>query len=152
MKHINCVSFVYVFVETSQAILRDVGGKITIQCRAPQKGMRSLSLQKGLNQDLNVLYRDLNSTKNTIVGQFSNRLQVTGDEDNVDILITNLTSEDTGPYWCVYNWFNLPNMEKVTGTGGSVLLVVRGEPYQFIHYLTKVFFLTIWFHWEKNLL
>lgn len=117
---------------------RDVGGAVTIQCRCPEPGQEYLHVKKGLSRDFQVLFKENNSDENTIAKDFTGRLQVNGKFPNLDILIKNLTSEDTGPYWCVYQKYDKTSYRKSDTEGkGSVLLVVRGETHQFIHFATK---------------
>lgn len=139
--------FVSVCVESSGVVWKDVGGQVTIQCKSSEPEQEYLTLKKGLNEEFQVLYKDKNSGKNTIAAQFTGRLQLNGVMPNVDIFITNLTSNDTGPYWCVYKRFDPASHDtKIMKGTGSVLLVVTGEPHQFMYYLTKYLVLTIQLH------
>nr|XP_040047163.1 cell surface A33 antigen-like [Gasterosteus aculeatus aculeatus] len=95
---------------------KDVGGNVTIGCRPPEEGQTSLSLRKGEAQ---ILYVHGKSRRETIASEFSGRLQLTGEFPDIDIIIKNLTSDDTGAYWCEYDTEMLGN--------GSVLLVVTGS-------------------------
>nr|XP_040047168.1 T-cell immunoreceptor with Ig and ITIM domains-like [Gasterosteus aculeatus aculeatus] len=97
---------------------KDVGGNVTIGCRPPGEGQTTLSLWKSEAQ---ILYVHGKSRKETIASEFSGRLQLTGEFPDIDIIIKNLTSDDTGAYWCKYN------TELVLGKG-SVLLVVTESP------------------------
>ncbi|CAK6964844.1 uncharacterized protein si:rp71-81e14.2 isoform X2 [Scomber scombrus] len=109
--------------ETSHVEFKDVGEQITIQCRYTESDQTSLTLKKGLDEESEVLHR-VNNGKSTIATQFENRLEVNGEMPNTDILIKNLTSEDTGPYWCVYKRVISGKPEEKKGKG-SMLLVVR---------------------------
>ncbi|XP_044038246.1 uncharacterized protein LOC122869371 [Siniperca chuatsi] len=117
--------------ESSGVVWKDVGGAVTIQCRPPELNQEMLNLRKGLNEDIQVLFKESNSDKNTIATEFTSRLQLNGEFPNVDILIKNLTSGDTGPYWCEYKRFDPKSSQVVTIKGeGSVLLVVTDGPHQ----------------------
>ncbi|XP_029293942.1 uncharacterized protein LOC115012459 [Cottoperca gobio] len=104
---------------------RDFGGAVTIQCRLSEESQDSLNLRKGLSEEFEVFYKDVKSGKNTIGEEFKGRLQLDGVFPNIDILIKNLTSKDTGPYWCVYKKFDQKSSQnKKTKGAGSLLLVV----------------------------
>ncbi|XP_074553381.1 uncharacterized protein LOC141809992 isoform X2 [Halichoeres trimaculatus] len=110
--------------ESSGAIWKDPGDSITIQCRFPTKDQSYMYLKKGLN-DFDVFFRQKGSEKDTIATGFKSRLQTHGVFPNVDILIRNLTSDDTDPYWCEYQKISM-SPQKTKGQG-SVLLVVNRE-------------------------
>nr|XP_057905646.1 uncharacterized protein LOC131103395 [Doryrhamphus excisus] len=113
-------------VHTDGVIWRQSGDSMTIQCRSSQTGRLYLYLRKGLSKDFEVLYKA--SQKNTVSEKYAGRLQVTGAVASVDIVISNLTHEDTGPYWCVYEMFDSRSYETTGAIGtGSVLLVVTDE-------------------------
>ncbi|XP_034751045.1 uncharacterized protein LOC117958646 isoform X2 [Etheostoma cragini] len=116
----------------SEVVWRDSGEAVTIQCRCSDPNQEFLTLKKGLSEDYEVLYKDGNSEKDTIKKEFKARLQLNGVFPNVDIFIKNLTSNDTGPYWCEYKKFDPKFNEamKMKGTG-SILLVVTDRPQQF---------------------
>lgn len=64
----------------------------------------------------------------TIKKEFDNRLQINGVFPDPDIFIKNLTSNDTGPYWCLYAKTDQKLKEIQENEGqGSMLLVVLGE-------------------------
>lgn len=47
---------------------------------------------------------------------------------NFDILLKNVTKNDTGVYWCLCKKFNITTSKTDSDSGeGSVLLVVTGE-------------------------
>ncbi|XP_024657905.2 uncharacterized protein LOC101486141 isoform X1 [Maylandia zebra] len=97
-----------------------VGKQVTIQCRSASN-QEMLYLKRGLNEEEDIFY--LTDSKSTINQKFTDRLQFHGQVPNVDILLKNLTLDDTGPYWCVY--IVSGNYELKTSRGnGSVLLVV----------------------------
>ncbi|XP_071329940.1 uncharacterized protein [Trachinotus anak] len=111
--------------ESSKVVWKNFGEAITIQCRTSQNAEEFLSLSKGLNEEVQIIYKEKSSGKDNIASEFTSRLQLNGAFPNVDILIKNLTSADTGPYWCVYKRFNKESAEFMTTKGnGSVLLVV----------------------------
>ncbi|XP_075994923.1 uncharacterized protein LOC142989333 [Genypterus blacodes] len=101
------------------------GGSVTIQCRHPDQRQDFLYLVRGVSEDDQVLVKN-KKHNSSIKAEFKKRTQVNGDVPNVDIFITNLTVEDTGAYWCIYQKFT-PSMDfpKTKGSG-SVLLVVAG--------------------------
>ncbi|XP_070704501.1 uncharacterized protein [Pempheris klunzingeri] len=108
---------------SSGVVWKHFGETITIQCRYSNK-TEYLYLKRGLSEDL-IFIKEYNSDKSNIVTGFGGRLQLNGVFPNLDILIKNLTSDDTGPYWCEYKRFddNKHRAEITKGTG-SVLLVV----------------------------
>uniref|UniRef100_A0A3Q3J466 Immunoglobulin V-set domain-containing protein n=1 Tax=Monopterus albus TaxID=43700 RepID=A0A3Q3J466_MONAL len=78
-----------------------------------------------------------------ISDKIKDRVQLNGAFPNVDILIKNLTVEDTGPYWCSYVEMGGKSSDLLNvKSKGSVLLVVKGEPHPFIHLATKPIMLT----------
>ncbi|XP_076609266.1 uncharacterized protein LOC143334375 [Chaetodon auriga] len=110
--------------ESGGVVWRDFGGSVTIQCRSPEQDQESLSLKKGLGED-EILFKESNSEKPTISSEFTSRLELHGVFPSMDIFIKNLTSADTGPYWCTYTKFDQMTSQRVTMKGtGSVLLVV----------------------------
>ncbi|XP_032394364.1 uncharacterized protein LOC116703626 isoform X2 [Etheostoma spectabile] len=117
----------------SEVVWKDSGEAVTIQCRCSKPDQEFLTLTKGLSEEYHVLYRDGKSEKNTIQEEFKGRLQLNRGFPNVDIFIKNLTSNDTGPYWCEYKKFDQASSKilKMKGTG-SILLVVTDRPQQFI--------------------
>ncbi|XP_051245009.1 uncharacterized protein LOC127356954 isoform X2 [Dicentrarchus labrax] len=124
---ILCLSCTALSGPDSEVLWKDVGGSFTIQCRAPEPEQDSLTLKKGLSKDIDVFHKPSGSDKNTTAEQFKYRLQFNGKFPNVDILIKNLTSNDTGPYWCCYAKFDLNTATVIHKKGtGSVLLVVSG--------------------------
>ncbi|KAK2893920.1 uncharacterized protein [Channa argus] len=114
--------------ENSGVIKKHLGEYITIQCKCSETDQTSLQLRKGLNKEVQVLYHDGKTQKDTIAKEFQTRLQVHAEFPKVDILIKNLTSDDTGPYFCLYEKYDTvsPDM-KMTEGSGSVLLVVEGD-------------------------
>ncbi|KAL3987198.1 myelin associated glycoprotein [Sarotherodon galilaeus] len=100
----------------------NVGKQLTIQCRSASH-QDYLYLKKGLNEEEDIFHLT-DSKEPTINQKFTDRLQFHGKLPNVDILIKNLTLDDTGPYWCVYKVADKNYELKATRGNGSVLLVV----------------------------
>lgn len=121
------------YVESSGVQWRDCGEAITIQCRSSKPDQEHLDVKKGLTEYVSVFFKKSNSEDITIAKGFMGRFQVNGEFPDIDILIKNLTSEDTGPYWCLYKNSNKSEMQ---GTG-SVLLVVEGELNYFLQFATR---------------
>lgn len=111
----------WLFAESSGVLWRDFGGSVTIQCRPSEQDQKILSLKKGLRED-DVVAIGEKSKINSIDAEFKDRLQLNGAFPSVDILITNLTFNDTGPFWCVYTKFD-KNLKQVKQqkSKGSVL-------------------------------
>ncbi|XP_023250987.1 uncharacterized protein LOC111645887 [Seriola lalandi dorsalis] len=108
-------------------VWRKSGEDITIQCRTSQKATYVI-LNKGLSQEVQIFYKNRESNKDNIAKEVINRLQLNGAFPNMDFLIKNLTSADTGPYWCVFKMFEIDNaVSKVLEGNGSILLVVTDE-------------------------
>ncbi|XP_023137512.1 immunoglobulin V-set domain-containing protein isoform X2 [Amphiprion ocellaris] len=113
--------------EDRGVVWRDVGESVTIQCRTPAD-QEYLYLRMGLSEDTDVFFTEKASGKITISKQYQYRLQSDGKFPNVDILIKNLTANDTGPYWCMYKVFDRKIHKPVSTKGsGSVLLVVTRD-------------------------
>ena len=108
------------------------GEAITIQCSYSQASEEQLSLKKGLREEFDIINFDRRK-KDIIANAFRDKLQIARRLPYIEILITNLTSEDTGPYWCLSTKFDAVASKVTTTKGnGSVLLVVTGKPRQFI--------------------
>ncbi|CAI5675234.1 unnamed protein product [Oreochromis niloticus] len=117
-----CLSFGTPSRADGHGVVRiNVGKQITIQCKSASN-QDMLYLKKGLNEEEDIYFTD--SNKSTINQKFTDRLQFHGKLPNVDILIKNLTLDDTGPYWCVYKSTDQKYELKTTKGSGSVLLVV----------------------------
>ncbi|XP_018527208.1 uncharacterized protein LOC108880233 [Lates calcarifer] len=103
----------------------EVGQAITIQCQSSETLQDSLTLTKGLNEEVEAVFVDRTTQNFKIADPFKGRLQLNNRFPTVDIRIKNLTSNDTGPYWCVYKRFDTQSAQIITSKGqGSVLLVV----------------------------
>ncbi|XP_022608294.1 uncharacterized protein LOC111227156 [Seriola dumerili] len=108
-------------------VWRKPGEDITIQCRTSQRAT-SVFLNKGLSQEVQIFYKNQDSNKDNIAKEVTNRFQLNGAFPNMDFLIKNLTSADTGPYWCIFKRFEFKSAStKVLESNGSVLLVVTDE-------------------------
>ncbi|XP_029013822.1 uncharacterized protein LOC114859909 isoform X2 [Betta splendens] len=110
----------------TEVLWKDAGGFITIQCRC-EKDQDMLYVKKDLNKNVDVFFRQKEEKKATIMKGFQGRLQVAGSFPNLDIVIKNLTSADTGPFWCVYASMNNKTDLIYTEGTGSVLLVVAAS-------------------------
>uniref|UniRef100_A0A3Q2VEX3 Immunoglobulin V-set domain-containing protein n=1 Tax=Haplochromis burtoni TaxID=8153 RepID=A0A3Q2VEX3_HAPBU len=118
------VSIVFFYADGYEVIRRNVGQQVTIQCKSTSN-QEMLYLKRGLNEEEDIFYlTDLQ--KSTINQKFTDRLQFHGRVPNVDILLKNLTLDDTGPYWCVYKVSSNYELKASRGNG-SVLLVVTGD-------------------------
>lgn len=106
-------------------VWKKVGESITIQCRSASDH-ESLEVKKGLNETQIFSTTNANPHKKIIIPSMAARVQTNGNFPNMDILIKNLSVDDTGPYWCFYAKFSGKSVETIKGAG-SVLLVVTGE-------------------------
>ncbi|KAG7243607.1 hypothetical protein INR49_011164 [Caranx melampygus] len=122
-----CLTCTSLCAPESAVVWRNPREDITIQCRVDQE-VNSLTLKEGLNKEAEIFFREQKSDKDIIAEDFKNRLQLNGQFPNMDFLIKNLTSADTGSYWCLYRRFDLDKtaFEDIEGKG-SMLLVVRDE-------------------------
>lgn len=129
--------FVSIYVEDHGVVWREFGGNVTIHCRVDASHIEFLNVERGLSKDV-VLVKENNKTKNTIDENFDGRLELSGTFPNLDIIITNLSSKDTGPYWCMYSTFLQHTGKMFDFKGrGSLLLVVKGESSLFIQKSTS---------------
>lgn len=122
-----CLCLCCIYIEGHGVVWREFGGNFTIHCRTDVPHVEFLYMEKGLSKT-SVLVKENNKTKTTIAEDFDGRMELNGMFPNLDITITNLSSEDTSPYWCIYKRFDVrvKRMTEFKGTG-SVLLVVKGE-------------------------
>lgn len=105
---------------------KNVGDSITIQCRSSEADPDSVNLRKGLKKDIDISFILKTPAKTTIADDFKTRLEIDSNFPNLDFFLPNLTSADTGTYWCVYQKYDMTSdsvFKDVEGTG-SVLLVV----------------------------
>ncbi|XP_019751979.1 uncharacterized protein LOC109531886 [Hippocampus comes] len=113
-------------VENIEVIRRPPGGSVSIQCSHVPQGEMHMTFFKGLKKDFQILH--MMSQKTTTAKEFSGRLRVEGIFPNVDVIISNLTSEDTGLYFCDYQWYDDARSEqKRVDDDSPVMLVVEGE-------------------------
>lgn len=104
------------------------GKDMTIQCRADTDGIESLAVKMGISESDVFFANKLNPGSPTIRSTFQGRLEHTTNFPDMDILIKDLSLNDTGPYWCLYKKHNPIKRQTETLKGkGSVLLVVLGE-------------------------
>ncbi|XP_071390625.1 T-cell immunoreceptor with Ig and ITIM domains [Centroberyx affinis] len=111
---------------SSGPVWKDIGGFITIQCTTTLQDQDALSLQRGLGEEEQILYFDKGSEKFTMKKELKPRVETKVQFPKMDIVIKNLTVEDTGAYWCVYKDVQMTGTK---GTG-SVLLVVQDAAQQ----------------------
>lgn len=112
-----CVS-----AERTEVLWRGCGEAVTIQCRSSESHLKHLELKKGLYKHVSVLQKSENQSE---IGQgFTGRVQEHGALPNIDVLIKNLSSDDTGPYWCMYRQSKEKEGKQ---RNGSVLVVVKGK-------------------------
>ncbi|KAJ0001463.1 hypothetical protein NQD34_006483 [Periophthalmus magnuspinnatus] len=105
----------------TQVEWKNAGASITIKCGFKNKDASSITVMKvmkGLNKNINFFYKMRD--KKTILA-FSDRTKTYGTFPNFQILLTNLTINDTGVYWCMYR----DEIMKEADGDGSLLLVVR---------------------------
>ncbi|XP_004558468.3 uncharacterized protein LOC101486811 isoform X2 [Maylandia zebra] len=103
-----------------------VGKQVTIQCKSASN-QEMLYLKRGLNEEEDIFYLT-DSKKSTINQKFTDRLQFHGQVPNVDILLKNLTLDDTGPYWCVYKMSSNYKLKTSRGNGSVLLVVTESGP------------------------
>ncbi|KAK5620232.1 hypothetical protein CRENBAI_026844 [Crenichthys baileyi] len=109
--------------EMNGVVWKEKGQSITIQCRM-NLNQTYLSLKKGINKNINIFGIDKATGKIITSEEMSGRVQTHGNFPNIDILIKNLSTTDTGPYWCVYSYTDELYKYHTKDGIGSVLLVV----------------------------
>ncbi|XP_061829432.1 uncharacterized protein [Nerophis lumbriciformis] len=109
-----------------EVVWKHTGESVSILCRIrpPGPGLVFVSLHKGLWKEIQILFKM--GEKNTVAMKYADRLQVKGNITSMEVVISNLTTEDTGPYWCDYK-MNANYQTKALNSTGSVLLVVTDE-------------------------
>lgn len=112
--------------EKGGVVWKDLGESINITCRISDPQQSLLSLRRGLRRNEVLSTSKFNSDRTTISTEVKNRLEVSGHFPSLNLVISNLTMEDTGPYWCEYS--EVGNTLFTKDGDGAVLLVVRGEP------------------------
>lgn len=115
-------------IGSAELLWRTPGKYVTIQCRLDTKEqITSLSVKMGLAEKDVFHVQRTTPQKPIVKDTFRGRLENSGIFPNLDILITNLTLNDTGPYWCFYTQYNVIKRQSETfKANGSVLLVVSG--------------------------
>ncbi|XP_020341708.1 uncharacterized protein LOC116374879 isoform X2 [Oncorhynchus kisutch] len=104
------------------------GEKVTMMCSTTLKDQDGMYLYVGLDRDREVLYYYQRDSKLTPRKRYWDRVKTEGPMDQLTITISNLTTEDTGVYWCVYTKFNEATYENYINQGrGSTLVVVNGR-------------------------
>ncbi|XP_020794315.2 uncharacterized protein LOC110172719 [Boleophthalmus pectinirostris] len=103
---------------------RDPGVSITIKCEFKDEQEKAflLNVKKGLNKNDDFYYRVQSETPRFA---FPGRTQTDNEFPNTQIVLKNLTTNDTGVYWCLYE----TSVQKEID-GGSMLLVVRDPPHK----------------------
>ncbi|XP_017277393.1 uncharacterized protein si:rp71-81e14.2 [Kryptolebias marmoratus] len=116
-----------IVAEAKGAVWRKVGESITIQCKGASD-QNCLSVRKGLN-DTQIYFTSKASPSKCIIDKdMIKRVQTHGVFPNVQILIKNLTEDDTGPYWCLYSKIDSEyNKETVKGDGSLLLVVTENK-------------------------
>lgn len=111
-------------------IWTNTGQSVTIQCRSSASDLQNISLKKGIHRETDISFKHKTGTI-TIADNIKDRMQLNGNFPNLDFLLKNLTSDDTGVYWCLYKEFDAKSGTTAVIEGqGSVLLVVTGESEQ----------------------
>ncbi|XP_020341788.1 uncharacterized protein LOC116374879 isoform X3 [Oncorhynchus kisutch] len=107
------------------------GEKVTMMCSTTLKDQDGMYLYVGLDRDREVLYYYQRDSKLTPRKRYWDRVKTEGPMDQLTITISNLTTEDTGVYWCVYTKFNEATYENYINQGrGSTLVVVNDDALQ----------------------
>lgn len=106
---------------------KESGAVHTIHCKSLEDNNSQLYLKKGIEEETSVFVQDRMSGQPTINDAYKGRLDVNGKFPNMEIVIKNLTTDDTGPYWCKYAGEDAKKQMTEKKGLGSVLLVVTGE-------------------------
>ncbi|XP_029913778.1 T-cell immunoreceptor with Ig and ITIM domains isoform X2 [Myripristis murdjan] len=108
-------------------VWKEIGGSITIQCKTTMKDSISMSLRWGLHEQVEILSAAKSTSNVTIKEDLKHRVKAKKNYPTLDIVIRNLTVEDTGAYWCLYKKLDSIDYSLKQEKGdGSVLLVVKG--------------------------
>ncbi|KAL6108609.1 uncharacterized protein ACO6RY_19092 [Pungitius sinensis] len=105
-----------------RAVRRDLGGTLSIRCRAVGASPRSLRLVKSVGDETFTLAaRGASPRKVMVDAVVGGRLRFGGTFPDSEAVIENLTAEDTGQYWCFYSGrepgFDLSLDQRGTGYG-----------------------------------
>ncbi|CAB1342403.1 unnamed protein product, partial [Coregonus sp. 'balchen'] len=113
-------------------VRKQKGDTMTIHCSTTLQDQNNLSVFMRLTKNILVFYYYQETGKITIHERFQLRLTTNGGLNKMDITITNLTIEDSGAYWCLYDDQNgassglgIPRYLVLVSavTAGSVLLL-----------------------------
>uniref|UniRef100_A0A1A8NLH2 Chromosome 3 SCAF14707, whole genome shotgun sequence, Uncharacterized protein n=2 Tax=Nothobranchius rachovii TaxID=451742 RepID=A0A1A8NLH2_9TELE len=85
----------------ARVMWKEAGESITISCTSDSQ-QQMMSLMKGLNRDEQIFFTEKTKQKHNIKDTMKVRVQANIVFPKVEILIKNLTRNDTGPYWCLY--------------------------------------------------
>ncbi|CAL9693421.1 unnamed protein product [Knipowitschia caucasica] len=96
------------------------GMSVTIQCNCGKKDIKFISVKKGLYKNESFYYKTPSHTNSL----YPQRSEDNGHFPNIQILLKNLTREDTGVYWCMCGTHSAETGLNVPDGDGSVLLVV----------------------------
>ncbi|XP_036408812.1 uncharacterized protein LOC118794671 [Megalops cyprinoides] len=104
------------------------GEEFTVVCSTTLRDQEGLYLYHSLPDKKSVLYLDKDTYKLTPGGRFEHKLKTEGQLENFTVTISNLTEDDSGLYWCLYNKFVDHNMKTVQGDGQFTMLHVTVGP------------------------
>ncbi|XP_029594699.1 uncharacterized protein LOC115178051 isoform X2 [Salmo trutta] len=101
------------------------GEKFTMKCSTTLKDQDGMYLYVGLDRE--VLYYYQRDSKLTPRKGYWDRVKTEGPVDQLTIIVSNLTIQDTGVYWCVYTKFNETTSENDINQGRDSTLVVVND-------------------------
>ncbi|XP_014033038.2 uncharacterized protein [Salmo salar] len=132
MSLLKCLLFYFSFNElttAAEAILWvKTGEKFTMKCSTTLKDQDGMYLYVGLDRDREVLYYYQRGSKLTPRKGYWERVKTEGPVDQLTIIVSNLTIQDTGVYLCIYTKFNETTNENEINQGrGSTLVVVNDD-------------------------
>ncbi|KAG7459544.1 hypothetical protein MATL_G00211730 [Megalops atlanticus] len=104
------------------------GEEFTVVCSTTLQDQEGLYLYHSLPDKKSVLYLDRDTKKLTKDSRFEHRLNTKGQLENFIVTINNLTEDDSGLYWCLYNKFENHDMKTVQGDGQFTMLYVTVGP------------------------
>ncbi|KAF7221087.1 V-set and transmembrane domain-containing protein 1 [Nothobranchius furzeri] len=85
----------------ARVMWKEAGESITISCTSDSQ-LQMMYLMKGLNRDEQIFFTERTKQKHNIKDTMKVRVQAHIVFPKVEVLIKNLTRNDTGPYWCLY--------------------------------------------------